>query len=260
MDWKEWRIANGAVVEERPKSEATLRRLLHDLRAVPRDIVLSLSPLSESGNAANLAKHSNLWRITGDIHDEWAAIRRCFELTDWYRWTRPGAYCDPDMLQVGLFGTPNRQNRVLRPTRLTENEQITQMSLWALVSAPLLLSCDIESLDAFTMALITNDEVIDIDQDALCRAAVRVRGGDDAQVWRKELENGDLAVGIFNLSERPEQIHVAWAELDIQGTWYARDLWNPGEVARSAEGCIRTVASHGCALLRLRRDDAGDDA
>jgi hypothetical protein len=53
---------------------------------------------------------------------------------------------------------------------------------------------------------------------------------------------------------------VAWAELDIQGTWYARDLWNPGEVARSAEGCIRTVASHGCALLRLRRDDAGDDA
>jgi alpha-galactosidase len=253
-DWQNWTLTGPEAKQVKPKDEATLARLEHDLRAVPRDIVLSLSPLSLPEGAAALAAHANLWRTTKDITDEWKGIRRLFDAEDWNSWTGPGHYCDPDMLQLGRMGKTNRQNTVLQPSRLTPDEQYTQVTFWSLLSAPLLLSCDIGALDPFTLNLITNDEVIDIDQDSLCRAAKRVAGaGTDLQVWAKDLEDGSLAVGLFNLSDQPATIAATWSALGLAGPRTVRDVWRQNDLGTFNDSFSSEIHPHGMRLLKLTR-------
>ena len=96
---------------------------------------------------------------------------------------KPGNFNDPDMLVVGMVGW----GPALHPTRLTASEQYTHISLWALQSAPLLIGCDLSRLDDFTLNLLTNDEVIDIDQDPLCKAAMPLLRSKTADIWVKEM-------------------------------------------------------------------------
>jgi len=249
-DWKNWTLKDG-IEDAKPKAESTLKRFMGDFREVNRDIVLSLSPVSEPGNGERLARHSNLWRITGDITDSWASISRGFALSEWYPHTRPGHYCDLDMLQIGNFGIPNQQNRTLQSTQLLPDEQYTQVSLWALLSMPLILSCDIETLDDFTLNLITNDEVIDINQDPLCRPATRVSQNGTQEIWVKDMEDGSKAIGFFNLGSQPADITVTWPSIGIEGQRTVRDVWRQQDVADTTTDFATTVPSHGVRLVRV---------
>ncbi len=250
-DWFNWQLKDGKELSRGPKKVQTLQRLLNDLRAVNRDIVLSLSPDSMIENARNLSQFSNLWRVTGDIKDEWLCLLECMELAAWYQHTRPGAYSDPDMLQIGHFGIPNKLNRELRPTKLTFDEQYTQVSLWALVSAPLLLSCDIQNMDDFTLGLITNDEVIDINQDPLCQAAKRVSSNNGLDIWRKPLEDGRIAVGLFNCTDKSAPISATWDDLQLTGRQTVRDAWRQQELGSFEKVVTCNVNTHGCSLLTV---------
>ncbi len=114
----------------------------------------------------------------------------------WTGFAGPGHWNDPDMLVVGWVGWGPK----LHATALTPEEQYTHISLWCLLSAPLLIGCDLERLDQFTLNLLTNDEVLAVDQDVLGKQAVRVSENGDVQVFEKELADGSRAVGIFNLA------------------------------------------------------------
>src|SRR5262249_21260321 len=133
----------------------------------------------------------------------------------------PGHWNDPDMLVVGKVGWGPR----LHPTRLTPNEQITHISLWSLLSAPLLIGCDMSQMDKFTLDLLTNDEVLEIDQDPLGKPASRRAKDGTVEVWARPLWDGAVAVGLFNLGDEAAKVTARWSDLGLTGSQPVRDLW-----------------------------------
>src|SRR3954454_13853011 len=136
------------------------------------------------------SKMLNAWRTTGDIRDSWWSLTNIgFTQDKWAPLAHPGHWNDPDMLVVGYVGW----SKNLHPTNLTPDEQYTHISLWCLLSAPLLIGCDMDRLDDFTVSLLSNDEVLAIDQDALGKQAKSVSKSGDGVVYVKELEDGGRA-------------------------------------------------------------------
>jgi alpha-galactosidase len=138
----------------------------------------------------------NCWRTTGDISDNWNSMSSIgFGQNGHEKYAGPGHWNDPDMLVVGYVGWGH-----LHPTHLTPDEQYTHITLWSLLSAPLLIGCDMTRMDDFTRSLLTNDEVLAVNQDALGKPAGRIvedveHGG---EIWARPLADGTMAVGIFN--------------------------------------------------------------
>ncbi len=250
--WSDWGI-DFVKYDWKPNDVPTSRRLEEGLRRSGRDMILSLSNDTPFGNAVGISKMANLWRTGGDIHDDWASIlRNGFDKTQWIPFAGPGHWNDPDMLQVGMAGVPNNYVRTLKPSRLTPDEQYSHVSLWSLLSAPLLISCDVESMDAFTLNLLTNDEVIAVNQDALGKSAAPVGG--NKEIWLKELEDGSYALGVFNLEGGKRRIEVTWDQLGLPaGLWQVRDLWRQKELGEERSGFSTEVESHGVTLVSLRK-------
>jgi alpha-galactosidase len=167
------------------------------LKATGRDIVYSLSNSADFGQAADWARLSHCWRTTGDIRDTWESMSGIgFAQGRWAPYAGSGHWNDPDMLVVGKVGWGPQ----LHPANLTPDEQYTHISLWCLLAAPLLIGCDLADMDALTLSLLTNDEVLEVDQDPLGKQATCVAREGREQVWAKAMEDGSRAVGLFNLA------------------------------------------------------------
>jgi alpha-galactosidase len=249
--WAEWGI-DYVKHDWKPNDPPTTERILKGLLACGRDIVLSLSNEAPFEHAAEWARLSNLWRTTGDIQATWEAVSRIgFSQDRWAPYAGPGHWIDPDMLQIGMIGVPNTYVRTLKPTVLTPDEQYTQVSLWSLLAAPLLLSCDIETMDDFTLSLVTNDEVIDVNQDPLGKSGVPVSRAGGLEVWAKPMEDGSKAVGLFNRSDQEATVAARWSDLGVRGRQKVRDLWRQIDLG-VFEGQFQTkVARHGVVLVRV---------
>ena len=218
------------------------------LKASGRDIVFSLSNNSNNTllhDLPQIAPNANLWRISGDINDSWGSLsNNAMNKDEWAPFNQPGNYNDPDMMVLGFtFG---------HPTHLSHNEQYTHMSLWCLLSAPLLLGCDLEKLDPFTKSLLINDEVIDIDQDTLCKQATIVSRQGQALVYAKPLEDGFWAVGLFNLGPVETSVTLHWADLKLTGKQTVRDLWRQKDLGAFEDGFSSPVGRHGVVLIKVR--------
>lgn len=218
------------------------------LQSQDRDIVYSLCQYGMKdvwkwGAAVN----GNCWRTTGDIEDSWESLVSIgFNQTSQYAYAGPGRWNDPDMMIVGQVGWGEN----LHPTRLTPDEQYTHVSLWSLLSAPLLIGCDLGKLDDFTLNLLTNDEVIAVDQDPLGMQARRLLRTDTYQVWMKELDDGSKAIGIFNLSDKDDVVRFYWNELGLSKNQKVRDLWRQKDIGNFSTMFSTKVASHGVTLIR----------
>jgi alpha-galactosidase len=219
------------------------------MRAGTRDMVFSLSNGAPFERGDGLAAYSQLWRTSGDMSDTWGAIRaNAFELARWARFQGPGHWNDEDMLVIGRVSLGDEMHE----SRLTPNEQYLHISQWCLLGSPLLIGCDLEHISPFTMNLLTNDEVLDVDQDPLGKMAQPVRQSDAEQVWFKPLEDGSLAVGLFNVSEEPRRVSVSWKELGLSGSHIVRDLWRQKDLGRHRDAFSAMVPRHGVILVRVR--------
>jgi len=189
----------------------------------------------------------NAWRTTGDIQDNWGSVRGIFTSQNGHeKYVGPGYWNDPDMLMVGIVGFGNTH-----PTHLKPNEQITHISMWSLLSSPLLIGCDLTRLDPFTKALLTNDDVLDVNQDSLGRPAGRIAETGDAQVWARPLFDGTHAVGLVNLGSERQNITVSWSHLGLSGSQPVRDLWQRKDLGRFANGYTVSVPAHGTVLIKV---------
>jgi alpha-galactosidase len=159
----------------------------------------------------------------------------------------PGHWNDPDMLVVGKVGWGPQ----LHPTRLTPNEQYTHISLWALLASPLLIGCDMTQLDDFTYSLLTNDEVLDINQDPLGIQASRIVKNDDLEIWAKDLEDGSKAVGLFNRGMFASPVTVTWNSLNIIGLKIVHDVWTQQNEGSFEYKFTANVPAHGVKLIRI---------
>jgi alpha-galactosidase len=231
------------------------------LRRSGRDIIFSLSNTAPFEHAAQLSRLANSWRTTSDIRDTWtsgdafwqyAVSEIGFSQDRWAPYAGPGHWNDPDMLVVGRVGWGNPH-----PSGLTPDEQYSHISLWCLLSAPLLIGCDMEHLDPFTLSLLTNDEVLALDQDALGRQAVRVATIGPVDVFQKDLEDGGKALGFFNRDSQATTIAFGkLIYLGFTGRQHVRDLWRqkdlPDIVDPQKDALHLTIPAHGVMLLKLK--------
>ena len=221
--------------------------LLSALNNARRDMVFSVcapTMFREMGNEIG----GNCWLATQDITDSWPSMSGIgFSQTGHEQSVKPGHWNNADMLVVGVVGWGT-----LHPTRLSPNEQYTHISLWCLLSSPLMLGCDLTQLDAFTLNLLTNDEVLDVNQDPLGKQARRVAQTDNLEVWAKEMEDGSLAVGLFNRGEVESKVTANWSELQLNGKQIVRDLWRQKDLGEFENQFSATVPRHGVVLIRLR--------
>ncbi|MHA4806627.1 putative Ig domain-containing protein [Flavitalea flava] len=189
------------------------------------------------------------WRTTEDIEDTWESLCRIgFQQAALYPYAKPGNWNDPDMMIVGQVGWGEN----LHPSRLTPDEQYTHVSLWSLLAAPLLIGCDISKLDEFTLNLLTNDEVLAIDQDVLGRQAQQVIRNDKYQVWIKELEDGSNVVGIFNMDTAYRKIELNFKNLHLQERLTIRDVWRQKDLGVFNSAYHTDVPPHGVKLLSVK--------
>lgn len=224
------------------------------LREQNRDIVYAFCQYGMGGvEKWGRDAGANAWRTWSDLKDTWTwmeyAIKGCIN-AEHYKYTGPGFWADPDMMIVGLqrsFGSTH-------PTCLTSNEQYTHVSLWALLASPMLIGCDLDRLDEFTLSLLINDEVIAINQDRLGKQARRVRHVDASDVWVRPLANGDYAVGLVNRYPLAREVSVGYDELEIENCEYeVRDCWRQQDEGRISGAYSVYLPPHATKLIRLHR-------
>jgi hypothetical protein len=231
-----------------------IEALSRGLRASGRSIVLSLSPGPAPVDCApHLKEFANLWRISGDFWDNWKALNANFTLlADWLADTGPGHWADGDMIPFGHLALRNCDVKPERWTRFTRDEQLTLMSLWSLAPSPLMLGMNLPDNDAWTTAILTNPEVLAINQDPLGLAGRRLYGPRaPAETWMKTLADGSMAVGFFNRSDKAVKIEVLWKNLGFQAPPQARDVWLRRDLGRQ-ERCVEEIPAHGCVLLSVK--------
>jgi alpha-galactosidase len=189
----------------------------------------------------------NSWRTTGDIQDTWRSMSEIgFNQDEAAKFAQPGHFNDPDMLVVGKVGW----GPTLHNSRLTADEQYTHISLWSLQAVPLLIGCDMGALDKFTLNLLTNSEVLAIDQDALGKAAKQAVKGDNYQIWVKEMKDGSRAIGLFNLSDKYQTITL---NSETAGAYKSiRNVWKQENITKGAGDFKASVAPHGVMLVRVK--------
>jgi len=219
------------------------------LQKQPRDIVYSLCQYGMASVWKWGGKiHGNSWRTTGDINDSWASVvSNGFDHPELSPYAKPGNWNDPDMLVVGLLGWSG----TLHASHLTPDEQYAHISLWCLLSSPLLIGCDISKLDAFTLNLLTNDEVLAIDQDPAGKQARQRIKTSNFQVWVKELADGNKAIGVFNMSDRYQNIAIDFSSLGLNGKYRIRDMWRQVNAHDAADKYAATIPPHGVSLIKI---------
>jgi alpha-galactosidase len=193
------------------------------------------------------AAGGNCWRTHRDIIDDWTRVSDIgFGEAGLKQYAGPGHWNDPDILQVGV------ENKSV-PSRLTPDEQYAHVTLWCLLSAPLLIGGDLTKLDDFTLNLLTNDEVLAVDQDALGKQADRISQKGSAEVWAKQMENGSRAIGLFNRGSKEQRVAVEWKDLNLTGAQIVRDLWRQKDLGTILDHFDALIPSHGVLLISASR-------
>ncbi|HTX92572.1 MAG TPA: glycoside hydrolase family 27 protein [Anaerolineales bacterium] len=247
--------------DTRANAEYRYSRMSAALRATGREIVLSICEWGHHRPWLWGAKAGGqLWRTTGDIGDSWYNV-----IAGWggvlygidsigfdqqrglEAFAGPGGWNDTDMLVVGLRG----RSKEIAGAGCTDSEYRTHFSLWCMLAAPLMIGCDVRSMDAATREILTNAEAIAVDQDPLGRQGSRASRNGMGEVWVKPMAGGQLAVGLFNRGDKRLALPAAWSDLEIGGRYRVRDLWAHTDLGVFDWAVRAELEPHGCALFRL---------
>ncbi|MGC8561414.1 MAG: glycoside hydrolase family 27 protein [Phycisphaerae bacterium] len=212
----------------------------------------------------------NTYRISTDITDSWGSIYNNGFKCDGnlFPFAGPGHWNDPDMLVVGYGWFEAGPTGSMHWTNLTPHEQLTHITLWCMLAAPLLLGCDLEKLDKFTTDLITNTEVLAVDQDELGIQGQRVYRQGSVEVWARPLWDGTAAVAVFNCGSVPASVTIpSWDMLDpvlrrgeqrMRGKQSVRDLWKRRDLGLKATFSAK-IPIHGALMLKVGTPNNTDD-
>ena len=265
----DWCNSNGQNPQESYK-------LMRDaLYAADRPIVFSICEWGLSKPWEWAASVGHLWRTTGDIRNNWdipdAKEGKCWAggviinldmQQGLEKYAGPGHWNDPDMLQVGNGG-------------LTESENRAHFSLWCMLAAPLIAGNDLKNMDAKTREILTNKELIAVNQDVLGKQGYKIRDYGEIEIYYKPLHQGDMAVCIFNRFDHPVNVRLNWENFDVQvssknknleltpqinrkdirleGTYTIHDLWKNREIGTTGQVLEREIESHDVTVYRLKK-------
>ena len=218
-----------------------------------RPMVLSLSPGDTPlAEGEHVSQHANMWRISDDFWDNWPSLREQFErLRKWTGFRGPGHFPDADMLPLGVIEMGRHT------TRFTRDEQYTLMTLWSIARSPLIFGGNMTKMDDFTLSLITNDEVIGVDQDSSGNHQLFNRDGLIA--WVADAPNSsDKYLALFNTRDMPPKdkvvpgkVPVRLSDLGFSGVCHVRDLWQKRDIGEFKEEFAPEINWHGAGLYRI---------
>jgi len=253
-------------IADHPYKASEIRQIAAAIKATGRPIVLSLSPgPTQLSHADEIRRYGQMWRISNDVWDGWSfthehpgddfpmGVRDIFDkLAAWTGQAGGGRWPDADMLPFGTLG-PHPGLGEARKSRLTADEQRTQLTLLAIARAPLILGANLTELDDATRALISNREVIAVDQNARDSHPVTSLppGFDNVRVWVASGKTGRRLLAVFNLDDKPASVEAAWDQLGLSpGSHAANDLWWGYGLAAS-DRLRLTLPAHGSALYEV---------
>jgi len=240
-----------------PNDVPHTREMSLALRATGRDIVFSLSNTAPIEHAAEFAQLANCWRTTGDMWDTWdtpgpwqnSVSEIGFNQDAWTQFGGPGHFCDPDMLVIGWVGW----GEGLHYTKLTPAEQYSHITLWSVLGAPLLIGCDMDRLDPFTLNLLTNDEVIAVDQDTLGKQGKRIATIGAVDVYKKDLEDGSSAIAFFNRGDVKRTINAKLDRMGLPDARLIRDLWRQKDLGEFKVDFQVTIDPHSAEMYKVSK-------
>jgi hypothetical protein len=251
-------------IADHPYKAEEIRMLAQAIKKSGRGMVLSLSPGPTALDKADeVAKYAEMWRICDDFWDHWGpwqghdwsqSLYQQFATTaKWAEHVRAGGWPDADMLPLGHLG-PHPGADEVRETRFTKDEQRSMMTLWTMFRSPLMMGGDLLSMDAWTESLLTNPEVIEVNQHSReGRAEITTK---DTAVWvawpdGQNKDGKGYYLGVFNIGDAERTVHYEWKELGLaEGKYKVRDLWERKELGK-AESLTVKLAGHASVLWRV---------
>jgi hypothetical protein len=235
-----------------PYHAGEIEALSRAIKRCGRPIVLSLSPgPADLKFADHLRANAQLWRISGDFWDRWQDLKRQFDLCHrWIPYIGPDTWPDADMLPLGRIGIRAERGND-RQTRLTQSEQYALVSLWCIFRSPLMMGGDLPSSDQFTLSLLTNEEVLAVNQQSTHNRELFARGNEIA--WTADVPGTrSKYLALFNFGDDgPARIEVPWSELGLSGQCAVRDLWQRREIGRFEKIFTTTIQVHGGGLFKV---------
>ncbi|MBA4850180.1 NPCBM/NEW2 domain-containing protein [Emticicia sp. BO119] len=237
-------------------------RMQTALKNSGRDIVFSLSNNAPFDKVQDWVRTSNMYRTGPDIKDSWTSLYlTSFSLDKWSPYSGHGHWADPDMMIIGKVSI----GPVMHDTRLTPDEQYSHVSMFSILAAPLLIGCPIDQLDEFTLNLLSNDEVIEINQDPLGKGGRLILNENGIEVWQKPLEDGSYAIGLFNTADfgKNPQSYFHWGnekskvftldlkKIGLTGKYRFRDVWRQKDSGIFTDSFKAEIRHHGVVLLRV---------
>jgi alpha-galactosidase len=222
------------------------------LKNVDRDIVFNMCQYGKKNAVewgAEVGAHS--WRTTTDIISGRRYLGIGLLNAKYYEYAGPGHWNDPDYILIGTVGEAYKPGQPPEKSKLTPSEQYQYMSMWSLMAAPLFFAGDMTRMDDFTMNVLCNSEVIDVNQDSLGKQAKIVDHTDDYFVMVKDLVDGSKAVGLFNNSEFESDLSVSWETLGLKGKHKIRDIWRQKDIGVFDNAYEAKIPRHGVSLVRI---------
>ena len=261
-------------ISDHPYRPTEIRQIAEAIRKTGRPIVLSLSPgPTQLEHAAEVAEYAQMWRITNDHWDGWKlpskpewgefpfGLRDEFDrIAKWFTYAREGNWPDADMLPWGWLG-PHPGWGEPRQSRLTQDEQRTELTLWAIARSPLILGANLTKLDEFTRSLISNQSILFMNQNVTYSHPVDLTslgaGFENARVWRATINapgarNYAEYFGFFNLDDKPVTLRASWTQLGLDGKKHlAQNMWSESGFKESKEVTV-TLPAHGSTVYEIR--------
>jgi alpha-galactosidase len=222
------------------------------LKSLDRDVVFNLCQYG-MGDVWKWGGEvgGHCWRTSGDLGFELdhifdVALKNC----EHREYSKPGEWNDPDYIQIGYIGNAGKMG-IPELTPMPEAMQYAYMSMWSLMAAPLIYSGDMSKLDAFTLNVLCNPEVIEVNQDPLGECALVIKKAEDCFLMVKNLLDGSKAVGLFNRGKSAREVKVDWSELYITGKHTVRDLWREKDLGNFTQKYSVMVPAQGVVMVNI---------
>lgn len=245
-------IANTEFSPQNPYSaEKEIEMIRAAIDRSGRDMVLSLSPGPAPLNKAeHLSENANMWRISGDFWDRWDKLLNMFSLCEkWYPYVKDGSFPDCDILPLGrLCIDGSYMGDMGRDSGFTKEEQKTMMTLWAVFRSPLFFGGELRLTDNYTLSLVTNPEVINVNQNSEKPLLVYNKGG--IAVWQTKIENC-TAVAVFNLSDEEKHYKLSFSDLGIENVRAVRDLWARKDIPKCENDVAVSLKPHSSEFFEI---------